>query len=159
MNEGQADRLQMNKYTFADGQTDACWYNASGEFIGDGYTELLPEDDAATANWGAKWQMPSKAQCDELYDTNNTERVFVTQNDVNGLLITSKRNGKSVFLPAAGYRTNDHQFGLGTACHYTTRLLAMSRSYYAQVMSYYTESISPANARQYGRSVRPVRKQ
>ena len=159
MNEGQADRLQMNKYTFADGQTDACWYNASGQFIGDGYTELLSEDDAATANWGAKWQMPSKTQCDELFNVDNTERVFLTQNGVNGLLITSKRNGKSVFLPAAGYRTKDHQYHLGTACYYTSRSLATTRSFYAYVMAYYTDSVSPANARQFGRSVRPVRKQ
>ena len=32
-----------------------------------GLTELLPEDDAATANWGSEWQMPSDDQIDELW--------------------------------------------------------------------------------------------
>ena len=34
----------------------------------DALTELLPEDDAATANWGLPWRMPSKGQIEELYN-------------------------------------------------------------------------------------------
>ena len=36
-------------------------YNNDG-----GLTELLPEDDAATANWGSEWQMPSDDQIDAV---------------------------------------------------------------------------------------------
>lgn len=67
----------------------------------DELTVLLPEDDAATANWGSGWYMPNVSQCEELltYTTN----VWTTQKGVNGRLFTAA-NGNSLFLPAAGYR-------------------------------------------------------
>ena len=101
MNEGQAEWSQINKYTFADNQTDACWYSG-GTFIGDGSKELLPEDDAATVNWGSKWKTPSAEQMEELLDSKNTTSTWTTRYGVNGRLVTSKRNQKSIFLPAGG---------------------------------------------------------
>ena len=74
-------------------------YNNNG-----GLTELLPEDDAATANWGSGWQIPSFAQIKELCNSSYTTTEWTTLNDVYGRKITSKRNGNSIFLPAAGYR-------------------------------------------------------
>ena len=102
MNAGQSNWRQINKYTFADGQTDACWYS-NGTFVGDGKTELDPEDDAATANWGVDWQMPSLAQQYELINNNYTITIeSITHNGVNGRLIMSRSNGNRIFLPAAG---------------------------------------------------------
>ncbi len=60
--------------------------------------------DAATANWGAPWKMPTKAQCKELIE--NTDSKCTTHNGVNGRTFTSKKNGRTIFLPAAGYRRN-----------------------------------------------------
>ena len=68
----------------------------------DNKTELDPEDDAATAAWGAEWRMPSKDQMEELY--NNCTSEWTTRNGVNGRLFTSNINGASLFLPAAGFR-------------------------------------------------------
>ena len=65
----------------------------------DNLTILLPEDDAATANWGPGWRMPTKAEWEELY--NNTTCTWTTQNNVSGRLFTAN-NGNSLFLPAAG---------------------------------------------------------
>lgn len=65
----------------------------------DGLVTLLPEDDAATVNWGGNWRMPTKEEFEELY--NNTTVTWTEQNGVNGLLFTAS-NGKSLFLPAAG---------------------------------------------------------
>ncbi len=67
----------------------------------DDLTTLLPEDDAATANWGSDWRMPTKEEWQELY--NNTTVTWTTQNGVNGRLFTAS-NGNSLFLPAAGCR-------------------------------------------------------
>ena len=67
----------------------------------DNLTTLLPEDDAATANWGYEWRMPTKEEWEELYQ--NTTCIWTTQNGVNGRLFTAS-NGNSLFLPAAGYR-------------------------------------------------------
>ena len=57
--------------------------------------------DAATANWGGNWRMPTS---DELYELiNNCTWTWTTQNGVNGYKVTGP-NGNSIFLPAAGFR-------------------------------------------------------
>lgn len=56
--------------------------------------------DAATANWGAPWQMATNEQFKEL--DKYCKGTYTTQNGVNGLLYVSS-NGGSIFLPAAGY--------------------------------------------------------
>lgn len=66
----------INKYTVEDDWRYNSWYNSNGEFIGDGLTELLPEDDAATANWGSEWQTPTYEQTVEIY--NNTTQQWTT---------------------------------------------------------------------------------
>ena len=54
----------------------------------DGLTTLLPEDDAATANLGNGWRMPTKEEWQELYQ--NTTNTWTTQNGVNGRLFTAR---------------------------------------------------------------------
>ena len=76
-------------------------YGSNG--MTDDLTELESEDDAATANWGSDWQMPSKDQMEELIDNAFTITEWTTINDYNGKKITSKQNGNWIFLPAAGY--------------------------------------------------------
>lgn len=58
---------QLTKYTTDDGHIDCFWYD-NQIFIGDNNTILDPEDDAATANWGADWRMPTLAEMKELMD-------------------------------------------------------------------------------------------
>ena len=65
------------------------------------YTESMnmqPEDDAATVNWGNEWSIPTLEQWQELCDT--TLCRWTQQK--KGFLVTSKKNGKSIFLPACG---------------------------------------------------------
>ena len=89
---------QYCKYT-SNQLTKYCYSSSNGYngFI-DNLTTLLPEDDAATVNWGTNWCMPTKAQWEELLSTTNT---WTTQKGVNGRLFTA--NGTSLFLPAGGY--------------------------------------------------------
>ena len=62
------------------------------------------EDDAAHANMGGSWHMPTLAQIQELINTANTTSTWTTQDDINGRLFTSKSDtSKSIFIPAAGY--------------------------------------------------------
>ena len=63
---------------------------------------LTAQYDAATANWGGDWRMPTYDELAEL--KNNCTWTWTTQNGVNGYKVTSKTNGNSIFLPAAGYR-------------------------------------------------------
>ena len=60
--------------------------------------------DAATANWGSKWRMPTYVEIEELID--DCTWTYTTQEnskgvDTNGYLVTGS-NGNSIFLPEAG---------------------------------------------------------
>lgn len=70
--------------------------------IVDNKTVLAPEDDVAHVKWGGNWRMPTRAEQDELRA--NCTWNWTTQNGVNGYKVTSKTNGNSIFLPAAGIR-------------------------------------------------------
>ena len=77
--------------------------STSGAGTVDGLSELLPEDDAATANWSKKWEIPSKTQFEELFDTRYTTSVWTSMKGVRGMRVTSKADrSKYIFLPAAG---------------------------------------------------------
>ena len=160
MNAGQSSRSQINKYTLADGNTSACWYS-DGTFVGDGLTELLPEDDAATANWGSGWRMPTNDQFEELINSAYTTTEWTTVNGVNGRKITSKVNGNSIFLPAAGDRENTILDYAGSYGLYWSRSLRTSLSSSARFMQFNSGYISSTYGcdRRYGLSVRPVRAQ
>ena len=162
-NEGISIWGQINKYTFADGDMSACWYS-NGIFIGDGKTELELGDDAATANWGSGWQMPSSEQINELINNNYTTREWTIMNGTNGLKITSKRNGKNIFLPAAGYYTEYSLILNEDLVIYWSRSL----STYSSICSDYLLVLDPSfhsdwacydDYRFGGLSIRPVRVQ
>ena len=59
--------------------------------------------DAATANWGAPWRMPTREELKELID--NCTFTWTTQNGTTGRLVTGK-NGNSIFFPANGCYIN-----------------------------------------------------
>lgn len=63
---------------------------------------LTTADDAARANWGGSWRLPTAEQCEELLE--NTTVSYTTYNGVVGCWLTSKKNGKKIFLPASGCR-------------------------------------------------------
>ena len=89
---GNFERNELTKYC-----TDST-YGLNG-FI-DNLTVLEPDDDAATANWGADWRMATKEEWEELFRKSTC--VWMTQNGVEGRLLTG-RNGNSIFLPATGF--------------------------------------------------------
>jgi len=126
----------------------------------DGKNELEPEDDAATANWGKKWQTPSKEQLEELIDENNITTEWTTLNGVNGLKIISRRNGKSVFLPAAGINESGStslyvEYKMG---YYMSRMSKKNTEMYV-LFADDTPKVDYDTWRWEGHSVRPVRKQ
>lgn len=61
---------------------------------------LTSSKDAATQNWGTDWRMPTREDFAELKA--NCDIAWTTS--INGCVLTSKKNGKSIFLPAGGYR-------------------------------------------------------
>ena len=69
--------------------------------------------DAAMAALGEGASLPTKEQIVELLDVNNVAREWKTIGKVNGMQFTSLINGKSIFLPAAGYDYTGNPNGEG----------------------------------------------
>ena len=65
---------------------------------------LAKEYDAAAQIMGSGWRIPTQTEWQELL--NNTTNEWATINGVSGRKFTSKINGNSIFIPAAG-RCND----------------------------------------------------
>ena len=58
--------------------------------------------DVAFMKWGGTWHMPTDDQTLEL--SQNCTLTWSKRSGVSGCLITSNKNGKSIFIPASGYR-------------------------------------------------------
>ena len=123
----------------------------------DNKTTLDLSDDAAYVNWGTSWRMPTKAEQDELRNTNYTTWTWTTQNGVKGYKVTSKTNGNSVFLPAEGYRGGSslNYAGSDGGCWSSSLNASNSSSaYYLDFNSSYVDRND--SGRCYGQSVRAV---
>lgn len=101
------DTYDWTNYQYSMGSSNTLTKYCSNSNFGyngftDNLTTLLPEDDAATVNWGEDWRMPTRAEFEELYaKTSVTSKQL---GGVSGELFTAA-NGASLFLPDAGYRT------------------------------------------------------
>ena len=121
----------------------------------DGKTTLDLIDDAARANWGGTWRMPTAAEQNEL--RNNCTWTWITQNGVNGYKVTSKTNGNSIFLPAAGYRDGTSVYDVGSYGRYWSSSLTESYPSCASYLSFYSGTVDwYIDNRDYGRTVRAV---
>ncbi len=127
----------------------------------DGKTTLDPEDDAAYVNWGSDWRMPTIDEVEELIA--NTTSEWVTVDGVNGFKCTSKKNGKSIFFPAAGKRSDSGKpsdSGLiqqAKSGEYWSSTIRLS-SLYGGIFQSFTYSVVGYASRCHGLTVRPVRK-
>ena len=109
--------------------------------------------DAARANWGDKWRLPTKEEFKELMD--NCEWEWTTQGGHKGYKVTSKKNGASIFLPAAGNRLGSSRtFADEWGGYWTSTPREGIGAWYLLFSS--TTHIPDGSRRYYGRSVRPV---
>ncbi len=125
---------------------------------GDKKVKLALSDDAARANWGAPWRMPTKEELLELQE--NCTWTWTTQNGVNGHVVTSKKNGRSIFLPAAGYRSPRWDDPIGKQGYYCANEIDKYNVGFAYVLLFYSEGVGGSGRisdRDYGYPVRPVR--
>ena len=142
------------------GYDDFTKYCNNSDFGNNGFTDNLTElqrgDDPATANWGNGWCTPTKEQWKELLE--NTTNKWTTQNGVKGRLFTSKKNGKSLFLPAAGYRYGSSLYYAGSYGYYWSSSLSTDYPHDAWYFGFHSSLYDMyGNYRFYGRSVRAVR--
>ena len=147
-------------YKYCNGTWNTMTKYCTDSYYGtvDNKTTLELTDDAAHVNWGGSWRMPTKAEQDELIY--NCTWTWTTQNRVNGYKVTSKKNGNSIFLPAAGYRNNSLLYDAGSRGFYWSSSLDTRGAYCAYFVYFeYFESDYVnwfSSYRYYGHSVRPV---
>ena len=113
------------------------------------------EDDAASANLGGDWRIPTDAEWEEL--RTKCTWTWTTQDGVNGRLVTGP-NGNSIFLPATGLRRDTDLKDAGLSGHYGSSLLFPMDSYDIQSFLFNSELLylDVNDDRCYGLSVRPV---
>ena len=147
------------KYCYGS-ETTLLKYNTKSSFgIVDNKTELDIDDDIAYVNWGKDWRMPSYTQLKELINRDYTTTIWTTQNGVYGRLITSKSNGKSIFLPATVFRYDSSLGYVGSEGHYWSRTLDWDDPSYALLLHFDSDFINATyDSRYFGQSVRPVRR-
>ena len=136
-----------------DTQTKYCTKSSYGTV--DNKTQLELSDDAARANWGGSWRMPTRAEQDELRE--NCTWTWTTQNGVNGYKVTSKKNGNSIFFPAAGCRDGSSLSGAGSYGNYWSSSLYADDPYGACSLYFYSDGVGwYGSSRIVGFTVRPV---
>ena len=106
--------------------------------------------DAATANWGNGWRMPTKLELMELCE--KATAVWVNYNNIRGYRFIGP-NGNSIFLPAAGYRDKNGLHGGDT--NYWSSVAVGNKSLDSYNLA--GESIRSFPYRYCGMSIRAVR--
>ena len=113
-----------------------------------------PQYDAATANWGGAWRMPTRSEIVELIE--NCTWEWTTLNGVDGQRVTGP-NGNSIFLPAAGYRYGTSSSLVGSYGYYWSSTPLGGDDYRAYPLLFNSDSYDWSWIRRYsGKSVRPV---
>ena len=155
MQAGHSHWRYITKYTFADGQTGGIWYDSAGAFIGDNKTVLDAADDAATANLGSPWRMPTKVEIAELIT--KCTWTWTTQDGVEGCQVDGP-NGNAIFLPATGHYEESGLIYAGTRGNYWSSSLDSADCTTARGDDFFSGGgASGKYYRYYGLAVRPVR--
>jgi len=134
------------------------------EGYSDGKTVLDLEDDAAYVNLGGKWRLPTIREWCELLNT--CSWTWKKVNGINGIMVTSKINGNSIFLPAAGDRwTKEHGVysrdtgvrGAGLYGYYWSSKLPTLEPQYAWLINFGSDGVKEiCDYRCAGLPIRPV---
>ena len=126
------------------------------------------EYDAARANLGEPWRMPTSAEFAELFagsiyidadgnevDTSKTDKR-VTVNGIRGLYLQSKTNGNRIFFSASGYGSGSSWNNCGSLGYYWSASFYSAR--YARFLYFSSGGVSPQSNsnRYYGFAVRAV---
>lgn len=130
------------------------------KYTTDGLTDLENADDAAAVNWGGKWVMPNRDQLKELFDNCSIEWKAEgehAEGSLAGYRLTSKTNGASLFLPAAGLHWLSQHYDLGSYGYYWSAELCLGNSDYTHSLYFNSDNWHlDYNGRNCGQPVRPV---
>ena len=142
-------------YKWSNGNTSSMTkYFIGSSAPADNKTVLDFEDDAAYANMGEEWCMPTAAEQKELLSECTWE--LTTQNGVKGYKVTGP-NGNNIFLPASGFYNGISISNAGSYGGYWASSLDENRSNCAYQIYYNSSNLNWfCTDRYYGLSVRAV---
>ncbi len=109
--------------------------------------------DAATANWGNSWCIPTNAQAQELATECQWEETTI--NGVTCHKVTGP-NGKYIYLPCAGVYKGTTGTSVGSIGRYWTSTPGSKTSQAYSLNFPLSSTITTAENRNSGRSIRPV---
>ncbi len=114
--------------------------------------------DAATANWGSSWRMPTKSEFEELVD--NCTWTFKSIGGNSGHIVEGP-NGNTIFLPAAGYLNGQSKAknNKGKSGYYWSSTQGGGYTYDISACGLYfddDEYVNLYHSRDYGFTVRPI---
>ncbi len=99
-------------YLYCNGSSDTC-HDLGNDIAGTQY-------DVAHMKWGGSWMVPSREQQEELIS--NCTYEWTIMNGKKGGKFTSKINGGSIFLPAAGNRDGTKLHNAESrGCYYSSK--------------------------------------
>lgn len=121
----------------------------------DNKSSLELGDDAARANWGGSWRMPTDAEWLELRQ--KCTWIWTEQGGKKGYKVTSKVNGNSIFLPAAGNRGGTNLNVEGSDGSYWSSSLFTNYPTDAWCVVFDSDNVFRGRTNRFcGNSVRPV---
>ena len=123
----------------------------------DGLTTLEAVDDAAVANWGGSWRIPTTDEFQALGAAVNT--TWTQVNNVYGILCTDKTDkSKTLFFPATGRCSNGSDVGVGDWGSYYSSSLNTNGRQLALSLIIDSNNVTWDNtfARCFGLTIRPV---
>ncbi len=154
-----ASRPEDYGYYFAWGETTTkTEYNSSNSKTeGKSINDIKGDSryDAAKANWGGSWRLPTKEEIEELKE--NCTWSWTTQGGKKGYKVTGP-NGNSIFLPAAGFRCGTSLGLAGERGDYWSSTPNASDANSACCLRFNSsiQHVGSSDHYYYGRSVRPV---
>ncbi len=146
-----------NHYAWGETSTKSSYTENNSVTYGKNFSDIGGNlaYDVARKQWGSTWRLPTKAEFDEL--RSNCTWTWTKQNGINGYKVTGKKNGNSIFLPAAGWRNGTSLYNLGAYGLYWSSTPHVSGSYYAYGLVFFSGYHGTYwNDRLRGQSVRPV---
>ena len=151
-------RYDWSTYKWCNGGMNTLTkYNTNSSYGStvDNKTILEPAADAATANWGGSWRMPTDAEWTELREQCIWARTM--GNGIIGYTVISKSNGNKIFLPAAGCSYDSSLDYAGSRGDYWSSSLSTDDASGAWLVNFGPSNVNRIyGIRDIGRSVRPV---
>lgn len=117
-NLGATAETQTGEY-FAWGETTSKDSYTNSTYTNDPGKESIQASDiydAARAQWGGKWRIPTMEQFEELCDENNC--YWIWEENRGGYIVKSKITGNSIFFYAAGRKLDTTTYWESTSGQY-----------------------------------------